>query len=478
MMLRVDKLKKDVSMLFKACKHVIGTLTLVNALQLLGIDHLFKEQIDMELRHAHEREFNSSSLYEVALHFRLLREHGLWVSPDVFDKFKDERGSFSVEITNEPRGLLGLYNAAFLLIHAEQVKRALNIPLPRTYRRLETMYYLSEYKHEEGYNPILLELAKLEFTLLQYVHLKELNSISRWWNDAYELMGLSYARDRLVECYTSSYTLFYEKDFEMARLMFTKILALQTVLNDTYDAHATIVESRKLNMAIQRWDYSADSFLPDYLKMFYNLVLTTFKEFEDLLGLDKKNKVAYVKKEFQNLSTYYLQEAEWSHKNFKPSFEDQLNLTSMSIGVPMLCVASAVGMGDTLMKGTLERVVEFPDVIISCAKIERLMNDISAIHLGKNKGDVPTTVECYMNDHKVSSEVALARIDTFMDDEWRTINQARFEDHAQISADFLKRVINYATSTSLFYGRNKEGFTFGTHLQETVDILFVKSVQL
>lgn len=126
---------------------------------------------------------------------------------DVFDKFKDGHGSFSKEITKEPKGLFGLYNAAFLLIHgepeleeaisfaryhlesmgsnfksplAEQVKRALDIPLPRTYRRLETMHYLSEYKQEEGHNPILLELAKLKFTLLQYVHLKELKSISRY----------------------------------------------------------------------------------------------------------------------------------------------------------------------------------------------------------------------------------------------------------------------------------------------------------
>ncbi|CAM0879534.1 unnamed protein product [Alopecurus aequalis] len=505
MRLRVEKLKHDVCVLFKACKHVTETLTLVNALQLLGIEHLFKDKIDIALRHIHECEFNSSSLYEVAFHFRLLREHGLWVSPDVFDKFKDERGSFSEEITNEPKGLLGLYNATFLLIHgepeleeamsfaryhlesmrdniksplAEQVKRALHIPLPRTYRRLETVYYLSEYKQEKGHNPVLLELAKLEFTLLQYVHLRELKSISRWWEDAYEHMELSYARDRLVECYTWSYTLFYEEDFEMARMMFTKILALQTVMNDTYDAHATIVECRQLNTAIQRWDSNADSLLPKYLKMFYNLLLTTFKEFEDRLGLDKRNQIAYIKKEFQKLSTYYLQEAEWSHQNFKPSFEDQLHLTSMSVGVPLLCVASAVGMGDALEKGILEWVVDFPDVVMSCANIKRLMNDISAIHLGKNKGDMPTTVECYMYDHKVNCEVAVAHIDSFMENEWKTINQARFDDPALVSAGFLRRVINYATSTSLFYGRNKEGFTYGTQLQETVVMLFVKSVLL
>jgi hypothetical protein len=79
MRLRVDELKQDMCMLFKASNvDVIGTLTLVDAVQILGVDHLFNEQIDMALRYTHEREFNSSSLYEVALRFRLLREHGLW----------------------------------------------------------------------------------------------------------------------------------------------------------------------------------------------------------------------------------------------------------------------------------------------------------------------------------------------------------------------------------------------------------------
>uniref|UniRef100_A0ACD5UV63 Uncharacterized protein n=1 Tax=Avena sativa TaxID=4498 RepID=A0ACD5UV63_AVESA len=441
---RVDKLKQDVCMLFsEARNNVTGTLLLVDAVQILGIDHLFKEQIDMALRYVHQHHFNSACLYEVALRFRLLREHGLWVSSDVFDKFMDARHE---EIT--------MYNATFLSVHgeprleeamsfaryhlesikgnlksplAEQVKRALHIPLPRTYERLETLHYFSEYEQEEGYNPILLELAKLEFTLLQYVHSKELKSMSRWWKDAYGYIGLSYARDRLVEAYTWSYILYYEKDFEMARMMVTKITALLTVMNDTYDAHATIEESRQLNTAIQRWDHNAESLLPDYLKMFYKLLLTTFQEFEDQLGLNHRNQVVYVKKEFQRLSSYYLQEAEWTHQNYKPSFETQLSVTAKSIGVPLLCVASVVGMGDAVMKGTMEWVLDGP-IVISCGKIVRLMNDMGATDLGRNKGDVATTVECYMHEHEVNSEVALAWIDSFMQDEWKTINQARLED--------------------------------------------------
>lgn len=54
---------------------------------------------------------------------------------------------------------------------------------------------MSEYGEEEGHNPSLLELAKLDFNLLQHVHLKELNAISKWWKDLYGSVKLSYSRD-------------------------------------------------------------------------------------------------------------------------------------------------------------------------------------------------------------------------------------------------------------------------------------------
>jgi hypothetical protein len=126
---------------------------------------------------------------------------------DVFDKYKGEDGIFRNDVTNEPRGLLSLYNAAHLLINGEptlqeaitfarkhlesicgtlksplekQVKRALHRPLPRSCKRVETLRYIPEYEEEEGHNPILLELAKLDFNLLQYVYLKELKSTTEY----------------------------------------------------------------------------------------------------------------------------------------------------------------------------------------------------------------------------------------------------------------------------------------------------------
>ncbi|KAF7012904.1 hypothetical protein CFC21_027051 [Triticum aestivum] len=80
---RRDKLKKDVLLLFKTCTNNLDRMTLVDVVQRLGIEHLFEEQTATALTDIHRSEFNSSNLHDVSLRFRLLREHGLWVSPGI-----------------------------------------------------------------------------------------------------------------------------------------------------------------------------------------------------------------------------------------------------------------------------------------------------------------------------------------------------------------------------------------------------------
>lgn len=84
MLVRANELKEDVCMMFKSCNNMAMQICLLDTLQHLGIDYHFKEQIDTILSQILESEFfSSSSLSEVALGFRLLREHGHWVSPGI-----------------------------------------------------------------------------------------------------------------------------------------------------------------------------------------------------------------------------------------------------------------------------------------------------------------------------------------------------------------------------------------------------------
>lgn len=184
--------------------------------------------------------------------------------------------------------------------------------------------------------------------------------------------------------------------------------------------------------------------------------------------------IAYLKKAIQNHVTGYLQEAEWCHTKHKPRFKNQVNVTSLTIGAPTVCLSMMASMGDTIIKSAVEWVAGVPDVVIAAGKIVRFMNDIAAFERRKCKGDAASSVECYIHEHSVTGEEAIARIYELIEDEWRTLNNARFENRALLLA--LKRIIGLALSTSLFYDNRNDMYTASRHLHKTIESLFVKPI--
>uniref|UniRef100_A0ACD5V2E7 Uncharacterized protein n=1 Tax=Avena sativa TaxID=4498 RepID=A0ACD5V2E7_AVESA len=440
MIVRADKLNEDARMLFKTCNSMATRISLVDTLEHLGIDHHFEKEINEALIKILESQFSNSSLGEVALGFRLLREHGHWVSPDVFNKFKGEDGSFNTDITNDARGLLCLYNAAHLLINGEPT-----LEEAKAFAR-HHLELMSEYSEDELHNPMLLELAKLDFNLLQHVHLKELKTITEWWNKFSRNIGLSYIRSRIVESYTWAYVVYHEKDFKLPRSIITKMIVIITTLDDTYDIQATIEEFRKLHEAIQRWDEDAISILPEYMKNLYLELLRTFKDIEVQVPIGMDYDISYLKKSIQDHVTGYLQEAEWAHKNYNPSFKEQVDLTSLTIGAPTLSVSVVAGMNDAIMKRALEWASSVPTVVTSAGRIVRFMNDIGAFKRRKCKGDAASSVECYIHEHGVSEEW----IDTSAvgdTDHYKTLGTRRDASKVEFKPAFSRLSLHHPSAT-------------------------------
>ncbi|OAO98028.1 hypothetical protein AXX17_AT4G19700 [Arabidopsis thaliana] len=59
------------------------------------------------------------------------------------------------------------------------VIHALEMPYHRRVGRLEARWYIEVYGERHDMNPILLELAKLDFNFVQAIHQDELKSLSR-----------------------------------------------------------------------------------------------------------------------------------------------------------------------------------------------------------------------------------------------------------------------------------------------------------
>ncbi|KXG28505.1 alpha-humulene synthase isoform X2 [Sorghum bicolor] len=407
---RAEELRMEVRRMFEAVNgmSVADLMVLVDALQRLGIDNHYQKEIYTTLSRVHTGELEilrSEELHIVALRFRLLRQHGFFVSTDVFDEFRDGTGNFNTCLTRDPKGLLSLYNAAYLAVPgedvldgviaftrthleamkgnltspiADQICRALDIPLPRYMPQLETMHFITEYEQEDGHNATLLELARLDYCLTRSAQLKELRTFCLWWKDFYKNVNLTYSLDRGVEMYFWGFGVFPGEGNSRARIIFSKIVALISLMDDTFDTHATFEDCKNLDEAIQRWDESATSILPEYLRMYYTKMLSCFNEFEDILEPKEKYRVPYVQKAVMLQSKYYLEEAKWCNEKYMPTFKDQIELSSLSSTIPVLTLAALMAAGNEATKEALEWASVVPDMVHACGEIGRLLNDISA----------------------------------------------------------------------------------------------------
>ncbi|GMI72393.1 hypothetical protein like AT3G25810 [Hibiscus trionum] len=181
-------------------------LELIDTLQRLGLSYHFQNETKRILEGiwSDEGEFSwkKDNLYATALEFRLLRQHGYKATQEAFSSFQDKMGNFSANLCEdynlcaylsvEGEGILDTareFAAEQLEQHLQQnkldehqrmaVEHALELPLHWRMSRLETRWFIDLYEKREGRNPMLLELAKLDFNIVQAVHQDDLRYASK-----------------------------------------------------------------------------------------------------------------------------------------------------------------------------------------------------------------------------------------------------------------------------------------------------------
>nr|XP_009757910.1 PREDICTED: 5-epi-aristolochene synthase 1-like [Nicotiana sylvestris] len=279
----IEPLKEQTrSMLLTTGRKLADTLNLIDIIERLGISYHFEKEIDEILDQIYNQNSNCNDLCTSALQFRLLRQHGFNISPEIFSKFQDENGKFKESLASDVLGLLNLYEASHVRTHAddiledalafstihlesaaphlisplrEQVTHALEQCLHKGVPRVETRFFISSiYEKEQSKNTVLLRFSKLDYNMLQMLHKQELAEVSRWWKDLDFVTTLPYARDRVVECYFWALGVYFEPQYSQARVMLVKTISMISIVDDTFDAYGTVKELEAYTDAIQRYE--------------------------------------------------------------------------------------------------------------------------------------------------------------------------------------------------------------------------------
>ncbi|KAI7745577.1 hypothetical protein M8C21_032547, partial [Ambrosia artemisiifolia] len=427
-------------------------LNLVDDLQRLGVSYHFEDEISNVLKNIYynyyeaPKKWTTMDLNIKSLGFRLLRQRGYHIPQDI----KDDTGNFKGHLQKDIIGMLNLYEASYNSFEGEHIlddardfttkylkesltnvgdqhlssliSHALDVPLQWMVPRVEARWFIEAYEKRKGMNPTLLELAKLDFNILQAIHLEDLKDTSRWWKKTCWDSKLTFVRDRLVENFLWTIGTNSLPQFSPLRRVLAQVFAMITTLDDVYDVYGTLDELEIFTEAICRWDINSIEELPEYMKIcfigFYNSIneiayyTLTENGFFNL---------PYLTKAWEGLCKAYLKEAHWYHSGYKPTLEEYLENAYISISLPLM--------------------LSHISLVTSVTPTEEILHSMEKGEMAR--GDTPKSIQCYMNETGATEEEARIYVKNLLLDTWKKLNKERAD---VTNSQFLKEITECGTN--------------------------------
>ncbi|KAJ0707665.1 putative (E)-beta-ocimene synthase [Helianthus annuus] len=385
---------------------------------------------------------HEESLHEASLRFRIHRQHGYTVSQDFLGGFKESQGGFIGSLQTDVKGLLSLYEASHLgfmeeselheaMLFArehllkqlkcrendaqvlERINRALEVPLFHRMLREEARYYIDAYNKREDANLLLLELATLDFNMIQATLKTELKEVSKWWENMGLAHKLGFVRDRLMECFFCAVGMVFEPQYRSCRVGITKAYTLVTVIDDIYDIYGSLDELEMFTDAVKRWDINAIEHMPEYLQ-------------------------------WVELFEAFLLEAKWTHNKHIPTLEVYLDNAWRSVSGVVLLTHGYFLFNQEINRDVVESLDMYHDLMKWSSVIFRLYNDWATSSDEIEQGKTANAISCYMHENDVSEEVARKHIKTLIDEAWRKLIKVHLACTKELANPFIDMAINLA----------------------------------
>ncbi|KAL0370345.1 UNVERIFIED_CONTAM: (+)-epi-alpha-bisabolol synthase [Sesamum angustifolium] len=427
---RAEKLKGEVTVLLEKTGDPCDQIELVDVLQRLGICYHFSDYVDRILKNicvlVGGDQWNIDNLHAAGLRFRLLRQHGYDISPEVFRSFMDQTGNFRTILCDDVEGLLSLYEASYLSMEGESILDAAKVfathHLKQKLKQNIDKNLAEEIRHSGSSIPLQNAETRNEKKMYQ----EELKELSRWHTNSRLAEKLSFARDRLVECFLWTVGFTFEPCHRYCRIMLVKLAVLITIIDDIYDVYGTLDELELFNDAVGRWDINALKLLPDYMKICFLALYNTVNEMAyDVLRDQGFNIIPHSTNRWAEICKKYMMEAQWYYSGYKPSLKEFLDNSWVSGTGPLLLVHAYFCMTNPLKDRPLEDLQKHPEMIKWTSLVCGLADDLGTSSDELKRGDNPKSIQCYMHDAGCCEDDSRSFIKNLIGSTWKKINNER-----------------------------------------------------
>ncbi|XP_055827027.1 alpha-farnesene synthase-like [Solanum dulcamara] len=475
--IEAKKLKEEViSCTFSKSYSPVALLELVDIIDKFGLSNYFQVQtkvaLEKTIMHMKSCSSKEEDLYATALCFRILREHGYHASQDMTKKVSDIKTLFELlegsylsmdgeNLLNDIRLFstknLSDVDTSFITNNKEYLSNSLNyFPLAWSSRWYDVRRHITM-SGEQGNktNPVLLNLAKLNFNIVQATHLKDLKDVIRWWINLDIVEDLFFTRDRIVECFFFAGGIASEPQHERIRKWVTKVFQLVLIIDDVFDIYGSLADAQQFTRAIDKWDPNEVQGLPECIQICFRALYDTVEDISAEVDHQQKgcapSAFPCLKQGWLNFCKAMLVEAKWYNEGHIPTLEEYLNNGWISSTVPLLSDYVIYGLtNDKITNETLDSSKNFQEIIYHSSVIFRLSNDQGTSTAELERGDVASSIICYMQQENVSEEVAREHIESIILNSWKKINY-HFNTLSISHREIAKHIINVARMGHVMY---------------------------
>ncbi|XP_030519147.2 (3S,6E)-nerolidol synthase 1-like [Rhodamnia argentea] len=480
-----EKIKSLTEFLNEVVNEPVESLIIVDTIQRLGVESLFREQIKAILRwqytHFSSLNHGKDDVYEIALRFRLLRQEGYYVPAAVFERFNDKINGF---VEGNIKGMMELYEASQMSIEGEDIldkaedfsskflnalltcdldheqARMIESTLRYPYRKsiarsLAPQIFVDDMPATSSWMEDLLEVANRERRIVQSVHQKEIHLINEWWKELGLGAETKFARDQPLKWYMWSMAILTDPSFSELRVELIKPISLVYVIDDVFDVHGTIDELILFTEVIGRWDNAGAEQLPEYMKVCFKALGDITDDFGNIIF--KKhgwNPTGFLKQMWANLCNAFLVEFQWNASGKLPNADDYLKNGTITSGVPLVLAHLFFLTGQDIANQSMDskkEEVPLPNAVFLVAQILRLWDDLGCAQDENQNGYDGSYVECYLREnHGCSHQSAREHVMELISKLWKQLNKECLSP-CPFSAPFHEACVNAAKMVSLMY---------------------------
>jgi alpha-farnesene synthase len=488
---KAERLKEDVTRMYVCTNDLISKLELIDSISNLGLSNYFEEEIKEELDAIgfpeNSRSNTKRDLYATSLWFRLLRQYGYNPPQDIFLEYLDKNGKFMSSSDSNAKGMLELFQASNLSTEGEnilkearsfsvkhlrrvsvnssnkfgkQIDHALSLPLHWKGEWYDIRKYIHDHDTENKTNSVLVELAKLNFNIVQAAHQEDLKDLSRWWISLGITEKMSFVRDRLAESFLYAVGIAFEPQYGSLRKWLSKVITLILIVDDVYDIYGSLEELECFSNAVERWKPEEINELPECMKTCFWALYNTTKEIAAEIQKEKglTSVLPYLQKAWADFCNSLLVEAKWYNEGYTPSLKEYLDNGWMSSSGPLLALHVILGIANQTTKDISEFLKDNRDLVYCTSLIIRLCNDQGTSAAELERGDASSSILCYMREANVSEEVAREHVRNIIVETWEKINSHCMSATGTFPQEpVIKHIVNTGRAAHFTY-QNGDGF--------------------